>query len=1578
MKFRRTVSSIIVSIFLVIAVLLVVVQFRLATYGMDKVQSIVQSFIPSGDLGIEVTMDGLEGTLMKSIKVNDILVKADGNAMVKVGSVDVSLTIWDVVRLAFGKAGQKLKVTVSDVDVFITDQTVGSILRMVDGMNSEGGETASSETRDEGSSGEGKGSPIEELGFDISVRNLNVYAVYKGLAASSKGINATAVMDKGLSFKGADLNIPLVSAMGGFLGDTLTQVRDVRVSVDENYVGSLSIAKIRYGQLLDLDNTSALAELSEGVLSAAMYIESAGSKLAGEGLSADLSLDSTTLNANYSFKERTLGFGLETEDVSATAKISDNEVAASIKGLSANGAFDGKESLSLDLGIDGIDASFDGYAVDMDKVGAEVSFNASTLGSIGQFSVESTAFKGLERFLVDSLSAKKLLVDYSYSSSGLGIRVTSGIEGHVENQYLGGFSTNLDAIVQTSDFKSLEVARMNLNDIVLASNHGAGSLSVELTDDGLELDLLNAEDLELYMSYLKGELSFGLNLNELKPLDYELIYDNLLSGIGIIDSETALNGSASFSIKLSQEMQSFLDGALSGSFGDLPQTEDLRSLVEEGRASINTAFMGIAMGDSHSNGALTFEASFDRNYGKIDTLAVTMGGVRVSYTGSVDFSKLIPTGTLYLQNAGDGSEIANVVLTDTEGIRQYDYLLTSPLMEDLVLSGTIDWRDVSNIAILGLLQSNLIGDGAVDFNAVLKTDPFSFKLDSDDLKLEASLVEGLVDVTGQINKLKLSISDSLKIGLDSKLKASFRLSDSHFEVTLDDFLVSLPDLVDLGFALKVTNNSLLLDKVLLGKNGQLTRYEGSVDLTFNDISSLFKLDTSSVLAKVALDSETGLTYLKSAIKDDQFYIDFNHSSDTEDGFHASLQMTGQRQNEFYAMADIGWGKDSSFTFNAVYNDSVISLFDSKGHMGSLQVNDIKLVLDFSSMNMESSLQLKNEKTFQVGDIVTQSALVSMNAKIETLATGILQLFAGQDYTMNFDFDLKDIELADGFSLPDIDLDVEVGNGVVRLGGEEIHGTVDLANRSMDLVFEDTLLFSLKARGSFGDELDILLSDINFPLPILNQFLDSPIFSFVDGTIVGDVLVKGPASNPSLYGMAYCQSYAMDIFFIPSQILTIKNAAISFVDHSMVISETPLTGYSDLDGRYFNGSIALEIVLQNLKLDLFDIKLKVNENTPIDFWLPVPGDFEFEIRADLAGSLNLGFSSGRGYFNADLKVSSTLIDFRIEEELPSWYSLEASDGGNINMDIDLKLTTGKDVEFYYPEKDNSFINFTLDEDKTVEFIMKDGKFSTDGGLAIKTGQVYYFHNDFIIKQGSVDLSERNYSSTSFPLLLNLSAEITDYDSDGNKVVINLILQNSTLDNIQPRFTSTPNKDENEILAMLGQSVLSSSALDQAISLSSLASFAATATETLQRVGILESNKSYSIGSTIRNALGLDIFSARSSIVSNIIIDALPGELTGRNDVSMLARYLDNTSIFAGKYVGEDWFIKIRLMLKADNSVRLSDEVGHFLAKDLILDTEISLDWDTPMGTISVFTYPQELSVFDILDTIGFSVTKQIQF
>jgi len=51
---------------------------------------------------------------------------------------------------------------------------------------------------------------------------------------------------------------------------------------------------------------------------------------------------------------------------------------------------------------------------------------------------------------------------------------------------------------------------------------------------------------------------------------------------------------------------------------------------------------------------------------------------------------------------------------------------------------------------------------------------------------------------------------------------------------------------------------------------------------------------------------------------------------------------------------------------------------------------------------------------------------------------------------------------------------------------------------------------------------------------------------------------------------------------------------------------------------------------------------------------------------------------------------------------------------------------------------------------------------------------------------------------------------------------------------------------------------------------------------------------------------------------------------------------------------------------------------FLASDLRIDTELSVEWTNPLATFSFFTQPEELSVFDLFDTMGFSITKRFEF
>jgi hypothetical protein len=214
-------------------------------------------------------------------------------------------------------------------------------------------------------------------------------------------------------------------------------------------------------------------------------------------------------------------------------------------------------------------------------------------------------------------------------------------------------------------------------------------------------------------------------------------------------------------------------------------------------------------------------------------------------------------------------------------------------------------------------------------------------------------------------------------------------------------------------------------------------------------------------------------------------------------------------------------------------------------------------------------------------------------------------------------------------------------------------------------------------------------------------------------------------------------------------------------------------------------------------------------------------------------------------------------------------------------------------------------------------------------------------------------------------------MTDFDAQGNRVDIFLVLRDSGLSNINPQFESIPPKDVNEILEILGQSILPTGAYGQ-VNLYSVASLAAAATDVAERLGYIDAGQTTALTESIRISLGLDMFSIRSNILQNILFDALPGSNIG-NTLTPLARYLNNTSIFMGKYVGREFFLQALVHLTAMDRSRVKRS---FISSDLSLDLELSLDWVNPVGTFSFFTQPNELSFTNILDTIGFSVTKRI--
>ena len=92
-------------------------------------------------------------------------------------------------------------------------------------------------------------------------------------------------------------------------------------------------------------------------------------------------------------------------------------------------------------------------------------------------------------------------------------------------------------------------------------------------------------------------------------------------------------------------------------------------------------------------------------------------------------------------------------------------------------------------------------------------------------------------------------------------------------------------------------------------------------------------------------------------------------------------------------------------------------------------------------------------------------------------------------------------------------------------------------------------------------------------------------------------------------------------------------------------------------------------------------------------------------------------------------------------------------------------------------------------------------------------------------------------------------------------------------------------------------------------------------------------------------------------------------------SPLATYLNNTSIYIGKYVGSDLYLQAMVYLQAIDSA-FNDSA--FMTDDLSLDLEISLEWENPLGTFTFFTTPSNLTLHSMFDNFGIRYDQTIYF
>ena len=817
MKFRRTVSSVVASVFLVVAVLLVVVQLRLATYGMDKVRSLIRSFLPSTQFSvIEIQADGMESTLMRSLKVNGIKASVKGEEVAEISSVEVSLTLWDVIKLALGKSAGRLDVTVNDVTVRLSDNAVDTLIEAFGKTSESESSSADSAQAEKGGSSSG---PLSDMGISLTVRNLNIYGSYRGFDAASEGINASASLAAGLVFESAELNIPEIEVSGSALGGKRALVKDIRAFMGPDKVAYISVLSGSYSDLARFSEMSAIASVGDNLIQAAVYLDSADASLPISEDNLDLSVNGTTVSVNFIPSDSSAVFSASVEKVDGS--LGESVRNAALRQAELAGSFDGKEAVSFRLGVDTLSADVPGAEIRTGGMQVEAGVVLGNLSSIGQLSLREAGAVFNNDSDLRSIFANDSIIDYSYSKQGLSVRLRSTAGGEHAGTVIGDFRADLDISAQTRDFRSVSSASVDIRNIVMASLPDNSSVSMVLGDDGNIHAGINIDGcLDTSADYImeSGEFSLNVFITNLMPASFKALYDEYLASVSTFGEDTVLNGNIVISANATESFSDYVKALHEGQY---PETGfgSLLDLLAGGRISINTAAGNLHMGSSTIGGAFTMESTVDGSLADISSLAVTVGGIRVSYSGSIDLLQTIPEGLLLLQKTTDGSILASLSFIYEQGERRHTFLFESPFARDLSVTGSVNWNDLSRILVDGVLVAPFFPD-ELDFNAIFTASPLSFTLQGDSLDLALSFGDGLLALQGNLDNLEISPRENTVIKASSLLDASYYTDGSGFAVDLKNLSVLVSDSFEVGFDLSVTDHSLSMTNLKLGIRGE--------------------------------------------------------------------------------------------------------------------------------------------------------------------------------------------------------------------------------------------------------------------------------------------------------------------------------------------------------------------------------------------------------------------------------------------------------------------------------------------------------------------------------------------------------------------------------------------------------------------------------------------------------------------------------------------------------------------------------------------------------------------------------------
>ncbi len=496
------------------------------------------------------------------------------------------------------------------------------------------------------------------------------------------------------------------------------------------------------------------------------------------------------------------------------------------------------------------------------------------------------------------------------------------------------------------------------------------------------------------------------------------------------------------------------------------------------------------------------------------------------------------------------------------------------------------------------------------------------------------------------------------------------------------------------------------------------------------------------------------------------------------------------------------------------------------------------------------------------------------------------------------------------------------NNIVFFGGPSGSISGIIKNKEN---FDITLKTGLPLRGHaigsiLNNNLDIKLNNIEVDLALVNYIPLGDFFEFQSGAAKGDLNISGKTDAPLFNGKLEAIAAKANVHMVPDEIEPFDTDII-FKDREVSIGPEIL--YTS------NASTKVGFKMLFNKWSISNYKLDINsmgeQGIHIIYSEPSIG---IGMDGYITGKFTLEGDNTASVINGDLLADDCIITLDPVQDI-------ASDI-DIPLLLDIKFTSGKKVQFLWPSETLPILRATANQGQVININMDslNDTYSVIGDVGIKYGSIYYFQKSFYLSEGSISFKE---NESKFDPLLGFRAQIKEVDTSGQIVNITLIQDKLPISKFSPRFESDPPLSDVEIFSMLGSGVFATIGNEQF----DLTSALVLTGDLVTRFGFIQSFEN-----KVKDVFKLDLFSIRTQVIQNILIDKFVDNSTTDNGVYLdsFGRYLDNTNLYLGKYFGNDIFLQGQLQI---SNQKVLDSGLLYASNKLFFESTISLEWKTPL-------------------------------